>query len=580
VSGSNRIFLSVPSGGGAPGRDFACALILLWLWLSPATAAWETVARGRFGIVTDCGYATAAQVLAVLEEAEGCARLIFARQPDERIQLRVVILSRDQDYVPFQTSLTTAGTYVRGAEADYIVLSRTAAGNSRHIRHEYIHFLMSRAYGKLPDWLEEGAAEYYSTAQVSKSRLTTGGSIDSHLALLRERTWIPARELAVLDPVRTPFRDGGQLGLYYAQSWALVHLLAHTTAGLQSFLEKPDMPFEEAFGMSLDEAQNKLHAYLGQAWLPSRSTEVAGRPVLSRERPAARVLSVEESAVRLAEVYLAADRPEAAAKLAQQASLRNPDGSAAATLRGLVALAAGDRAEALRWFDQAIAKGSSLTLPYFESATLLREMAAGSEVVRQRLRRVVELSPAHADAWYLLADVALSQGDRAGQIRCLEQATALMPRRSFFWDALSRAALAAGDREKALTAAKQALAAAHTEQEAGMARGTLRELTEVQKPTTPRVPKTVVPDGWKAPAGDLRVEGTLVSVDCSGSRLRFELRVVGQGSLSLFTEHPDRVALRNARDATREFPCGKQSPAREVSVEYLKSGEIVAIEFR
>lgn len=97
----------------------------------------------------------------------------------------------------------------------------------RTIFHEYSHLVTANTARGLPTWVNEGLAEYYSTFQVradGRSALM-GGLVPLHLLLLQRERLLPTDELLAVDQTSPLYNEGSRRSVFYAQSWALVHLL-------------------------------------------------------------------------------------------------------------------------------------------------------------------------------------------------------------------------------------------------------------------------------------------------------------------------------------------------------------------
>jgi hypothetical protein len=127
------------------------------------------------------------------------------------------------------------------------------------LRHEVCHGYMHAMVPHLPLWLDEGLAEYF---EVDSS---AGGLNRAHLQHLlasveAEHTWRPdIRRLEQLDSMA----DMGPTE--YAESWAWVHFLLHSTAPRRQLLldhiqqmrsRRPDMPLSQVIAKAdMDPAQ-------------------------------------------------------------------------------------------------------------------------------------------------------------------------------------------------------------------------------------------------------------------------------------------------------------------------------------
>ncbi|MEM8961373.1 MAG: hypothetical protein AAGD38_07850 [Acidobacteriota bacterium] len=97
--------------------------------------------------------------------------------------------------------------------------------------HEYIHELVRHNLPQLPLWLNEGLAEYFSTFEVVGDYAKIGLPITHHVRWLRGNELIPAGRLFSIGTTDPEYNEGSRRGVFYAQSWAMTHLLAHLDGG-------------------------------------------------------------------------------------------------------------------------------------------------------------------------------------------------------------------------------------------------------------------------------------------------------------------------------------------------------------
>jgi hypothetical protein len=110
------------------------------------------------------------------------------------------------------------------------------------IFHEYTHLLVNNTFKNAPVWFNEGLAEYYSTFKITDDRkITLGTPIGNHVYLLRDSKMLPLRTLFEVDHKSPHYNESKKQGIFYAQSWALMHYLLIGKTGfvapLTRFLE-------------------------------------------------------------------------------------------------------------------------------------------------------------------------------------------------------------------------------------------------------------------------------------------------------------------------------------------------------
>jgi tetratricopeptide (TPR) repeat protein len=466
----------------------------------------------------------------------------------------------------------TRGFYQSAPERDYIVLDASSP-LSRVVFHEFVHLVLHHTSGPLPRWLEEGLAEFHSTLEAAEGKLRIGLPIDAHLRILAARPWLSGEQIAQVTKDSPYYNEADRSGVFYAQSWALVHMLRldeDYRSGFAEFLslldrgQPPAAAFQQAFGKSLSEAVTDLKTYLGRTGLPVLEMEATLDPA-----PPAAVLaefSDWDGELAFAELALACGQPREAEKIQRRLSQKPLDNAGTVAALGMLALARKQTGEARRYLELAMKLPDPPADVYFEYAMLLRDQSAAPDTVRPYLEKAVRINPRYAEAHFLLGFYEAAADRHREAVTHLEQAASIFPRQSYFWHALALSYHALGRREQARSAAVRALDSAATTEQAEMARGALRTVEAPFPPSAARKPGVHTPESWRNPQGDARIEGILDRIDCLGATARFVIRS-GAKSVALLVEKPGEVLLKNLTSVTFEFRCGPQKP-RPVVVEY------------
>ena len=169
-------------------------------------------------------------------------------------------------------------------DVNYIVLSiGRREFTYQVVFHEYTHLLVNQNISRLPLWLNEGFADFFSTFDGSEvdRRLIVGRPLDRYVGLLVGRA-PPVPMSVFIDPasMRDLYRDDLTTARFYAQSWALVHYLmladnATHRPALGAFLsalqngDPADQVFKRVFGSDLTPLDTALNRYLGLMKLPA-----------------------------------------------------------------------------------------------------------------------------------------------------------------------------------------------------------------------------------------------------------------------------------------------------------------------
>lgn len=445
------------------------------------------------------------------------------------------------------------------ADANLIVANLASyAESSAIIFHEYAHLLIRNAAHTIPVWLNEGLAEYYSTFRLTDGgrRADIGRPIEHHVALLRGQM-IPVPELLAVSESSALYNEGDRRSIFYAEAWALTHYLLTERPDGAAAVNKyvaavarqtpPDAAFADAFGATPAEMSLQLRQYVRRPVFRSTAIVLEER-VEVNEPEEAQTLSVADANARLGAIQVRLNRAAEAAPRIEAASAAAP-GSADAQLALALLRLHQDRApEARAPLEKAVALAPrDFITQYVYGLLLLRDTIDAPradddklELAHAALTRAVAANPQSADAlvWQAYADMAA--GARLDEARnATERAIALAPNEQSYRVQLAEI--------EALAAERARPASRHV------------GLRQVK-------------------AGEDRVFGDLVAVDCDAGGVRFSVRVGAR----IVTAAADRMADVELTTFTSQtaltLGCGERTPPDRV---YLtsKDGRAVAVEF-
>ena len=504
-------------------------------------------------VISDAGEPAARAALARMQQME---RLLGRRQS----QIRAYLFRDDRWFRDLRPVPTARGFFQSGPERDFLAVM-AGADHLRAVSHEFVHASLEHSTARRPLWLEEGVAEFYSTVAPEKDRWLIGRPVDDHVRVLRRVDWLTARQLFGVAKDSPVYDEANRAGLFYAQSWAVVHLL-YTQPGyrehIQQFAELLDegVPVEEACLRAFNRSAPRIVDDARQRIL-SGSLPVAAVASDPLDAPRVQVDTVNEETV--AELALACGKTALATRLYERQQRPTP--------LGLLALARGDNAAALKYFNQEIADGSSDATPYFEAAMLLRDSKQPFEPL---LRQAVERNPRHAEVWFLLGLEAAKREQFEEAIEAYQKATAILPRQANFWHAMAMALHRTGRRDEAARAAQKCRMAAVTDAEREMAAALNGFVSSKAAPPAVRQPAVVIPDSWQGLQGDAMSDGVLEELVCGEPAV---MRVKGVGELRVLRPREIRIT-----GGSRELACGASD--RKVRVGYIQATrELVSVEF-
>jgi tetratricopeptide (TPR) repeat protein len=552
------------------------------MMLATATLAhgsWWRVAGGGFEVYTDASESAGVKVLERLREMQ---RIFQQQWPESRQPIRVLALRSEADYDAIKPGATARAFFQSGGERDYIVLLAGDPDTLRAACHEYVHAVVHHTTVALPRWLEEGLADFYSTAAVRRDQAHIGEPIAEHLSVLARLPWIDAGRLAAAGKESAEYNRPDRAGLFYAQSWALVHMLMLRPPWrdrMPQFLEKmvggepQETAFRGAFGKTMTEAVDELAGYLGQRKLQAG---VLPLPAATTEAAHAERLSGPEGGLIAGEVALLGGLQSRAAEIYEKLAREFPDSPVAATGLATLRLQKDDYEGAKAMLTRALELGARDASTYLEYAMLLRDTGAPREQVRLYLERSVDANPQLAEAQFLLGLLDAAEKRLPEAIARYEAATRAAPRQSSFWHALAMTYWEAGKHGEARQAAQRAVDSAARPHEREAAQAALNLTSRDSRAAIIKKPAVVTPERWKPRQADHRLSGKLVLVECGEDGPRLHIEGTSE-KVVLTAKRPTEIELRNAPSASLEFSCGPQN--KSVIAGYTEDHDLVTLEF-
>lgn len=352
-------------------------------------------------------------------------------------------------------------------------------GAQRIIFHEYVHHLFRTAEQDPPVWFGEGMAELLAGMRVAGDRLEIGWPNTGRLAVLRREKLLPLETLFAVDHQSPIYRSNDHTGLFYAESWALMHYWHFGDSGLAEeavarFLKaagnkKSEQArdlrgwFKECFGMDYAEMERRLEQYI------STGSFRYGRQPLPKLEPAStyavRAVTRDEIRVRLAELSLRVNRAALAKLVLLEAIEKNPSDPRPFESLGLEALMDRDENGARDRWEQAVLAGTTNVAIYRELGLLesrawfqqfdynFRLSRETTERLRARLGRSIEYAPDQSAAYEMLAWIeAFSEDPSIANINLVQTHFPSLQRqpRTLLALALVRARLSKPDDARAL----------------------------------------------------------------------------------------------------------------------------------
>lgn len=450
-----------------PFARAAAVAALVLLFAAQAAAAkdtWTSVRSQNFFLVGNASEKEIRQVATRLEQFRHVFTQLFPKAAfNTPVPTTVVVFKNDSSFKPFKPVadgkvIDAAGYFQAGEDVNYITLLPERAGGAPNpygtIYHEYTHLLVNNSLGPgaAPPWFNEGLAVYYSTFAIEDDRkVQLGRFVESHIRLLREQKLIPLAELFAVTQYSLDRNRHEARGLFYAQSWALMHYLILGNDGkrlpqLTEFLglTKKGVPTEEAFRRAFQTEtaamEKELQKYVQSNSFISKIFTFAQKLEFDSQMTAAPLTEAEAEAY-LGDLLLHTHRWDEAAARLQRALELDPANVMARASLGMTRLRQKRDAEAVVHLREAAAAGATNYLAHYYLAYALSRagvteggyMPGGypserAAEMRAALRKAISLRPDFPESYHLLAWISLVNGDDPAEgVRLIQQAIALAP---------------------------------------------------------------------------------------------------------------------------------------------------------
>jgi len=431
---------------------------------------WVSVRTKNFFMIGNTGEKEIRQVGLKLEQfREVFTRLFPKMRFNTPVPTTVVVFKSHSSYAPFKPHANTAGYFQAGQDVNYITLTTELDGRQdpfNVIFHEYTHLLVNNTFENAPLWFNEGLAEYYSTFKMTDDRkVELGYPISSHVYLLRDNKMLPLRTLFEVDHKSPHYNESKKQGIFYAQSWALMHYLligkAEKVEQLAKFLElqNADVPmdqaFQESFGVPYEAMEKDLRNYVKQSRYNVINGHFENKLQLDTNTQATPLTEAEAQAY-LGDLMLHSYRKDAYTYLQKALKLDPNLGMAHASL-GMAYFREGKVDEARASLERAVALNSQNYLAHYYYAFTLSRTTPESEPVaaytpefakkiREHLQKAIALRPDYPESYNLLGFVSLVSGENMPEaIDSLKKALSASPGRHDFSFTLAQLYARSGD---------------------------------------------------------------------------------------------------------------------------------------
>lgn len=613
----------------------------LTLALAPLHAAsakdtWTSVRSKNFYLVGNASEKDIRRIGVQLEQfRDVLTRLISSVKPISTVPITVVVFKSDDSFKPFRPP-TAAAYFQSGEDVNYIALTSERRDENPYaaIFHEYVHVLIKNNTEHVPLWFNEGLAEYYSSFDMmdGNRKAMIGKPINSHVLYLRQQKMLPLETLFAVTQGSPIYNERDKQGVFYAESWALVHYLLLGNEGKRApqfkhFLNllasgtEVEEAFKQAFQTDYRTLEKELRQYIGRRSYAVSVTTFNEKLAFDTGMQSA-PLTDAQAQFYLGDLLLHTSQLDRAEKYLQEAVRLDPDLARAHASLGMLNLRRERFDEAKKHLERAVASDTKNYLVHYYYAYMLsRAHMRGdsyasefapelADLMRAELRKAIELAPDYAESYHLLAFINLVMGEKLDEsIQLLKHAMTLAPGEQRFGNVLAQLYM----RKRDYKTARQILEpiASHTggdePQSSAQAQSLLQTISSIEKyeasnpsrggddehagaptggaataspsqtrrradgdPSSPDAdPQTAFQQSLLPKrAGEERARGQLLRIDCNAQGVTMTIKV---GDRTLHLHNNDLVSIKFitfTQEMRGEISCGPRNPPNPVIVSY------------
>ena len=420
---------------------------------------WRSVRTNNLFVIGNADAEKLRQVATWLEFFHGAfGRLVSRTVIDSSVPTTVILFRDDASFHPFKPSYqgrtaNVAGYFQPGDDVNYIAISLDPSdGNPFHTAfHEYVHAHVNENIPNAPLWLNEGLAEFYGSLQFSSGEAILGTPLMHYIRYLRQQELLPLTTLFSISTSSEHYNESEKTGVFYGQSWALVHYLMLGDRGRQdqfkrflSLVSRGDSSakaIEDTYGVTLPVLEQELRAYIRRGEFPTQRIASIDNPQAYAAYTAMQRTSLSEGEANyyLGDLLLHGGRSSDAERYFKHAVALDPNFAPAQAALGQLYVHQRRYADAKKHLEKAVSSPQNYLTHYYYAYVLSREgvsptgrikeySPATAALMREHLLRAIKLAPKYAPAYYYLGLLNLVTGERLDEaVEMAQRAKQLEP---------------------------------------------------------------------------------------------------------------------------------------------------------
>ncbi len=562
-----------------------------------AAEHWISLTTSHFEMYTTNGEKQAAEALQTFEQVRYFFEHTGSSKTVPEVRVRIVAFKSEKEYKPYRPNEGTFAYYQRGRKCDYIVMQDISAEHHQAAVHEYTHLVVEHLGLRLPVWLNEGIADVYSSLEPHGQKAMVGRPLPQRFIALAQLPWIDLSVLFAVDRNSPYYNATEKMSIFYAQSWALTHMLMLGDGYSPQFAKflvavsngkSSAEALASVYGKSPSQVESDLRQYVQRATVRASVFDI--KLAKSDLDPSVSDVSELQSGLVLADLLTmrAETAGEAQSRLTALAK-EYPDSPDVEESLGYLAWQQGRVDDARKYFGMALRQHSNDAEMIYHYAQLQQSAGASNVEVIGTLKQVLTLKPDDFDARLHLGLLSIQERQYGFALSTLAQIKIVKPDRAYtLFSAMAYCLAQLGDLRGAKTYGEQAKQYAKNPNERFQAENFLASVERGGKASAsePRVTTRadmsgpeIVEDstaGVRRAEGLPRVQGFTKSFECAVKNPRLHVQV-GAREMIFEIVDPKLVVVRNAQNGSVEWSCGalREQP---VTVVYSTSGRTGSID--
>jgi Flp pilus assembly protein TadD len=289
------------------------AAFLPQAWAGGQADPWIRIRSANFELYTTRGERSGRDLIQYFERIRSFFLQTFGSGSGPMLPTRIMVFRSEREVRPYTPRQGSPAFFLQGSDHDYIVMQSESDDCYSDVVHEYTHLLVRLNWPDAPLWFNEGLAEFYSTLEQKAGKILVGKPPRTSPQVLRREQWLDLQTLLAADSRSKLYNEESYLGVFYAESWALVHMfmLDKTYSPLRKAMVEalkasPEAAsLEKVYGKSLAGIQEDLADYADtfvfpSAWYELKASNVPAAPAVEVQAGFSARLALAELSAEMA----------------------------------------------------------------------------------------------------------------------------------------------------------------------------------------------------------------------------------------------------------------------------------------